>query len=170
MTPSSARMASRVAVALLALVVAGCGAGGATSTTIGGVICEEPPPTDATSGLEMTLEPDPVAPREVAHLQVGGGALPADASVGVDAMWQCWDGEGWATTHVVYRGFGDNPGQTIPVNDTFQIHVPSIGLALDSGYPIVIPVVEAGVYRIADKVIHENAEFEGFVLVEVVDG
>lgn len=170
MTPSSGRMSRPLVLMALALAVAACGAGAATSTTIGTVVCEEPPSSVETSGLEMSLEPNPVSPREVAHLRVAGGSLPADASVGVDAMWQCWDGEGWATTHVVYRGFGDNAGQTIPVNDTFQIHVPSIGLALDAGYPIVVPAVEAGVYRIADKVIHDETEVEGFVLVEVVNG
>jgi len=158
---------------LLVLVVAvvSCGGDAATSTTGDDeVVCEQPTTGDQVSDLVVSVDPNPASPREVVKLEVGGGDLPGDASVGVDAMWQCWDGGAWVTTHVIYRGIGDDAGQTIPVNDNFQIHVPSIGLALDEGYPIVIPQVEAGVYRIEDKIVLEDREVGGFVLVEVVNG
>ena len=155
----------------VAAVVACGGEDGITDATVDlDVTCQHPPTADQVSELEVTVEPMVPSPRDVVNLTVAQGDLPADASVGVDAMWQCWDGSDWVTTHVVYRGLGDDAGQTIPVNDSFQIHVPSIGLALDQGYPIVIPQVEAGVYRIEDKVVLEDGEVGGFVLVEVVDG
>jgi hypothetical protein len=89
--------------------------------------------------------------------------------IGVDAEWQCWDGSRWVTTHIVYRGFGDNAGQTIPVNAQFQIRVPSIGLALDGGYPMVIPQVAPGTYRIEDTAIADGDTIGGFGVVEVVE-
>jgi hypothetical protein len=159
--------------ALLMLVVAvvSCSGDSATSTTVGiAVVCEQPPSDNPVSDLAMSVDPNPASPREVVDLDVSRGDLGEDALVGVDAMWQCWDGSAWVTTHVVYRGIGDDAGQTIPVNDSFQIHVPSIGLALDEGYPIVIPQVEAGLYRIEDKIVLDDDEIGGFVLVEVVDG
>lgn len=156
---------------VLALGLAACGAEAATPTTGAvDVVCSAPSAAGQISDLEMTIEPGIASAREVVSLAVARGELPEEASVGVDAMWQCWDGEAWVTTHVVYRGIGDDAGQTIPVNDSFQIHVPSIGLALDQGYPIVIPPVDAGLYRIEDKVVLDDGEVGGFVLVEVVDG
>jgi len=161
----------RPVLLLLGVTVAvACGGDGATTTTgEGNVVCEQPPTAGPVSDLEMTVEPKVASAREVVRLAVARGDLPEDASVGVDAMWQCWDGSDWVTTHVVYRGFGDDAGQTIPVNDSFQIHVPSIGLAFDEGYPIVIPPVDAGVYRIEDKVVLDEGEVGGFVLVEVLN-
>jgi hypothetical protein len=152
----------------VAIAVA-CGGEAATSTG-DEVVCEPPPVAEQVSDLLVTVDPNPASAREVVSLTVTRGELPEAASVGVDAMWQCWDGDAWVTTHVVYRGIGDDAGQTIPVNDSFQIHVPSIGLALDQGYPIVIPPVDAGLYRIEDKIVLEDGEVGGFVLVEVVSG
>lgn len=163
-------MGRRIWVVTLALTLTACAGEGTTPTTDRSVACQQPPVSQGASDLMMTVEPGTVAPLEVAHLAVAGAGLPAEASIGVDAMWQCWDGEAWVTTHVVYRGVGEDAGQTIPVNDSFQIHVPSIGLALDVGYPIVIPTVEAGTYRIVDRLILGEEDVEGFVLVEVVEG
>ena len=118
----------------------------------------------------MSLDPNPAQPRETVSLTISSEGLPEDALGGVDARWQCWDGSDWAVTHAVYRGFGDNPGQTIPLNEEFQIRVPSIGLDLDQAYPIVIPQVEPGVYRIQDEVIVGEQTFPGFVIVEVIAG
>jgi len=163
-------MKSKVLV-MLVVAVASCSGDAATSTTVGvEVVCEQPPAGDQVSDLVMSVDPNPASPREVVDLDVSRGDLDEDALVGVDARWQCWDGGAWVTTHVVYRGIGDDAGQTIPLNDSFQIHVPSIGLALDEGYPIVIPQVEAGMYRIEDKIVLDDGEVGGFVLVEVVDG
>ena len=102
-----------------------------------------------------------------ATLLVPPDGLPADALSGVDAAWQCWDGSTWVTTHIVYRGVEGLAGQTIPVNSEFQIRVPSIGLPLGVAYPIVIPDVDPGIYRIGDDVILDAGPVSGFVVVEV---
>lgn len=157
------------------MIVAGCSPSpGTTGTTPGplDVSCGMPPAAelDAESTLAMSVDPNPTQPRQTVSLTVSSAGLPEDALAGVDARWQCWDGEMWATTHAVYRGFGDSPGQTIRLNADFQIRVPSIGLELDEGFPIVIPQVEPGIYRIQDEVIVEDESTSGFVLVEVVEG
>jgi hypothetical protein len=165
----------RRAFVSLALTLAACSpTAGTTSSTPApfDVSCEIPPPAelDGESGLVMSVDPSPAEPRETVFLTVSSAGLPEDALGGVDARWQCWDGEGWVTTHAVYRGFGDNPGQTIQLNTEFQIRVPSIGLELDESFPIVIPQVEPGVYRIQDEVIVNDAPTSGFVIVEVSSG
>lgn len=157
---------------LAAVVVAtACTSGAATTTTTPppDIVCEEPPAEELQnpSTIEMSVEPNPAPPRETVSLTVSSQGLPDDARGGVDARWQCWNGSQWVTTHAVYRGFGDNPGQTIPLNAEFQIRVPSIGLDLDEGFPIVIPQVEPGTYRIEDEVIVDDESFTGYVMVEV---
>lgn len=153
------------------LVATACSSGTATTTTspLPDVACEEPPSDELEdpSTIEMSVQPNPAAPRETVSLTVSSQGLPDDARAGVDARWQCWDGSQWVTTHAVYRGFGDNPGQTIPLNSEFQIRVPSIGLDLDQGFPIVIPQVEWGTYRIEDEVIVDDESLTGHVIVEV---
>lgn len=157
---------------VVALLAASCTSAAGTSTTQApGLHCEDPPATelDAPSTLEIALAPNPAQPLETVELRVSSTGLPEDAVAGIDARWQCWDGSEWMTTHLVYRGFGDNPGQTIALNTDFQISVPSIGLALDQGFPIVIPQVEPGTYRIVDEIIVDEEPVPGFVIVKVVD-
>ena len=157
--------------AVLALVVAGCGNAADTSITSVATSCQEPPPEEIAreSELDIRVSPNPAAPRAVVELVASRGDLPNDTVVGVDAEWQCWDGSRWMTTHIVYRGFGDNAGQTIPVNAEFQIRVPSIGLALDERYPIVIPQVAPGTYRVEDAALADGDAIGGFAVVEVVE-
>lgn len=161
---------SKALLAAVTLVTAACGAPADIATTTLTITCEEPPGDEisAESDLSMTVNPSPARPREVVQLTLDQADLPENSVVGVDAEWQCWDGSAWVTTHIVYRGFGDNAGQTIPVNAEFQIRVPSIGLALDEGYPIVIPQIDPGIYRIEDEAIVAETTITGFTLVEVI--
>ncbi len=154
----------------LVLAVAACSSVAETPTTppvLSG--CAEPPAEeiDRPSELEIEVDPNPATPRQQVDLVVTSAGLPDDALAGVDAAWQCWDGARWVTTHIVYRGFGDNAGQTIPVNADFQIRVPSIGLELDRGYPIVVPLVPGGPYRIEDEIITDDGAIPGHVIVHV---
>jgi hypothetical protein len=162
-------MNKRLATAV-ALITVACATTAGTSTTAT-TTCESPPADQVSveSDLDMAVSPNPARPRQVVQLTVSRADLPEDSVVGVDAEWQCWDGSHWATTHIVYRGFGDNAGQTIPVNSEFQIRVPSIGLALDAPYPIAIPQVEPGTYRIADEALADGALMTGFAVVEIVE-
>jgi hypothetical protein len=152
---------------LILALVSGC-AGGDDAVEIN-VSCEAPPESEVTapSELEMAVDPNPAEVGAGVTLTISTAGLPEDSLSGVDAGWQCWDGSEWVTTHVVYRGFGDRAGQTIPVNSEFQIRVPSIGLELGAGYPIVIPEVNPGTYRIEDEVLVGDEQVSGFVIVEV---
>ncbi|HET8738241.1 MAG TPA: hypothetical protein VFO17_00750 [Acidimicrobiia bacterium] len=158
------------ALLLTLMLVTACSSGTTTTTTARPeVACQTPPAaeTETISDLGLVVDPDPVHPREEATLLVPPDGLPADALSGVDAAWQCWDGSTWVTTHIVYRGVEGLAGQTIPVNSEFQIRVPSIGLPLGVAYPIVIPDVDPGIYRIGDDVILDAGPVSGFVVVEV---
>jgi hypothetical protein len=154
------------------MVVTACVSGTTSTTATPVVACQSPPAEQvgAASDLDLEVDPDPVLPRQEATLLVGSDSLPPDALSGVDAVWQCWDGSTWVTTHVVYRGVEGLAGQTIPVNSEFQIRVPSIGLPVGVGYPIVIPEVDPGTYRIGDEVILDEGSLSGFVIVEVAGG
>lgn len=165
-------MRGSLAIAVALLATSCTSATGTTTTQAPGPPCEGPPATelDAASTLEMAVAPNPAQPLQTVALSVSSAGLPEDTVAGIDARWQCWDGSEWMTTHLVYRGFGDNPGQTIALNTDFQISVPSIGLALDQGFPIVIPRVEPGTYRIADEIIVDGEPIPGFAIVEVVEG
>lgn len=153
------------------IMATACSSGVATTTAAPPpeIVCEEPPAEELEkpSTIAMSVEPNPAPPRETVSLTVSSQGLPDDALGGVDARWQCWNGSQWVTTHAVYRGFGNNPGQTLPLNSEFQIRVPSIGLDLDQGFPIVIPQVEPGSYRIEDEVIVDDESLTGYVIVEV---
>lgn len=161
----------RLMVLATVVVATACSSGASTTTPPPDIACEEPPAEELEnpSTIEMSVEPNPAPPRETVSLTVSSQGLPDDARGGVDARWQCWNGSQWVTTHAVYRGFGDNPGQTIPLNSEFQIRVPSIGLDLDQGFPIVIPQVEPGTYRVEDEVIVDEESLTGYVIVKVVN-
>jgi hypothetical protein len=158
-------------MALAVVLVACASSTDSTTITTPVAICEKPRSDEfeLESEVGISVNPNPAAARDVVELTVSRGDLPRDAVIGVEAEWQCWDGSTWVTTHIVYRGFGDNAGQTIPVNSEFQIMVPSIGLALDESYPIVIPQVTPGTYRIRDEVFAGSSNITGFTFVEVVE-
>ncbi len=160
----------RYLVSVLLVVTTACAASSASSSTASQeVSCQKPPASElvANGGLQLSVEPSPAPAGSVVTLSVVGPELSAGSIVGVDAGWQCWDGIEWKTTHIVYRGYGDHPGQVFPINDRFRIQLPSIGLAADSGYPIVIPRVDPGTYRIADEVLIEDNQVPASVIVEV---
>jgi len=161
---------SKPLVAALALITVACTTTADTSTTSVTASCQEPPreEVERESPLDVTVTPNPATPLEVVELAILWSDPSDEAVIGVDAEWQCWDGSRWVTTHIVYRGFGDNAGQTIPLNAEFQIRVPSIGLALDEGYPMVIPQVAPGTYRIEDTALADGETIGGFGVVEVV--
>lgn len=152
------------------VLVVGCSASDTVSSTT-------PPPECVSakeealvqlSVMEISVEPNPVTAQATATLTVSDPDLDEDTtSIGVDALWQCWDGAEWITTHIVYRGFGDSRGETIAVNPNFQIRAPDIQLWVHRGYSIAIPQVEPGIYRIVDEISVEDEQVPGFVLVEV---
>jgi len=132
--------------------------------------CVEPPGSELAqaSPTALTVEPNPVVAGSEAMLSIAADGLPADTNVGAGAAWQCWNGSEWIQTHHIARGWGDGGAQTIELAPAVTITVPSIGLPVPSSYPIVIPDVAPGLYRIEDRVVGPGGvTITGFVFVEV---
>jgi hypothetical protein len=97
-------------------------------------------------------------------------SAPAAApnSVGeVVASWQCWDGAAWIDTHHLVRAWDGGRPETVGADS--ELDVEDVHLDLPSAYPILVPDVAAGTYRISDQVIGlSGGAATGFVVVEVV--
>ena len=97
------------------------------------------------------------------------GAAEPKALVGASASWQCWNGSSWEITHQLIRGgsFGGAEAEALAVIPGVTTTIPAIGLEVPSEFPIAIPDVAPGTYRIEDRV-HAGQDFLiGFVIVEV---
>lgn len=128
--------------------------------------CTEPPDTDPAVATALKLEPNPVASGAIAELSVPAAAK--EDSVGAGAAWQCWNGVEWMDTHQLVRGGWSGEPQTIPVTPGTETTIPAIGLRAPDPFPIEIPEVEPGTYRITDSVITFDGEARAVsVLVEV---
>ena len=130
--------------------------------------CVDPPPEEAArvSTLTMSVVPNPVIAGSQAILSVAPAGLSDDGMVGAGARWQCWSGTEWVDTYQIVRGFGGYRAVTLPVRPGVTTTIPAIGLPIPNSYPIIIPDVEPGMYRILDMV---EPDVSGFVMVQVVD-
>jgi hypothetical protein len=156
-------------VVLAGLVVIGCTAGGSTTSTSSAAnVCGDPPATEVAreSSLIMSLEPNPVVAGSQATLSVAPGSFSGGGMVGAGAQWQCWNGTQWVDTYQIVRGFGSGSAVTLKVQPGATTTVPAIGLPIPNSYPIIIPDVKPGIYRIRDTVEPDLAT--GFVIVQVV--
>jgi len=149
---------------LALLLLASC------SVSAGGVSCVEPPASELAqvSPTVLTVEPNPVAAGSEAMLSIAADGLPDDALAGAAALWQCWNGSEWIDTHQIGRGWDGAPWtQELTTDETFA--VPAIGLQIPNSYPILIPEVKPGLYRIEDVAGSPGGvDVTGFVFVEVV--
>ena len=147
--------------------------GSADSTPdAGGVECLEPPQSEleAASSLTMALDPNPVEADAVATLSVSTDEPPYVYTDGAGATWQCWDGTAWVATHQIlrdgYGGGGDRP-VTLELTPGATTTIPAIGLNVPNSYPILIPMVPPGTYRIIDQVEGAGRRLGGHVIVVV---
>lgn len=136
--------------------------------------CTSPPEDELTADpdVQLAVDPNPVPAGTLATLSIEQGSLPSGSSAGAGAVWQCWDGSSWVDTHQIVKGFDDGQdAQAIAVEPGATTTIPAIDLPIPSSYPIVIPEVEPGTYRIADEVFTGGeGSITGFVIVEVVEG
>lgn len=165
---------SRLALAAGASVVLGLGTVLAVVTgtwpgTVGrpGETCLPPPVEELAmeSPVPMRLEPNPVPAGAEAVLTV-------DGPVGVPARWQCWDGDKWVDTHYLMRGWSDGASGALDVVELgpdVTVTWPAVGLAPSEPYPIRVPEVPAGFYRIEDEVIDRGSRLPAFTIVQVVE-
>ena len=119
------------------------------------------------SELTLTVDPNPVASGGEATLSVSWVGLPANAMVGIAALWQCWNGAEWVTTHTIHRGWAGEPSVQGP-----DVPVLAIGLTVPNSYSILIPDVPPGIYRVWDEALLTDPlgppdTVTGFVIVWV---
>jgi len=114
-----------------------------------------------------------VAAGAEATLSVVDDGLPPASLVGVAAWWQCWNGSEWVDTYLVERGWHADKGTTIDLNSDVTMTIVDIGLPIPSSYPIIIPNVEPGIYRLRDEAgvaardDRPSYSIPGFVIVRV---
>ena len=154
------RWAAFVVVAL-AWTTAGCGDSGEAEGR-----CQPPPAAEieAPSLITMTLDPNPVTAGMMATLQVSDAGLPG-AMIGLDAVWQCWDGSQWIDTYQLVRAVDPFQAQAILVEPGATTTIAGLGVPLPSIAGILIPGVPPGIYRIWD----EAGNTPGHLIVEVVE-
>jgi len=131
-------------------------------------VCQSPPPAEieAPSLISMTLRPNPVAPGIRATLQVGDAGLPSGAFVGLDVIWQCWDGSRWIDTYQLVRAVDPFVAQAIRLEPGVTTTIASLGVPVPVTAEILIPDVPPGIYRISE----EARGIPGHLIVEVVEG
>jgi len=170
-------MATKLSVLSIgvALMLTSCStAGGAveSSTALGSgrpeSPCLDPPAAERTQHafVASVVEPNPVASGAEATLSVSAEGLPKDAANGVGAAWQCWNGSEWITTHWIVRGSGGQP-QTRQVELGVTMTIPAVALRLPNTYPILIPNVSPGTYRIEEEIFWDGGLTAGYVIVDV---
>ena len=147
----------------------GEGSSSSAATTAPSVQCLEPPQSEVelASSLTMTLDPNPVEAGAIATLSVSSDEPPYRYLDGAGATWQCWDGIAWVDTHQIVRGFVSQP-TTLELTPGATITIPAIGLPVPNSYPILIPMVPPGTYRIIDQVGGEGRKRLGGHVIVVV--
>jgi hypothetical protein len=155
----------RMAVVALVALAAASACGESDEAESG---CRPPPAAEieAPSQLAMTLDPNPVTAGTMATLRVGDAGLPSNAFVGLDAVWQCWDGSRWIDTFQLVRAVDSFVAQAIRVEPGATTTIAGLGVPVPSVAEILVPDVPAGIYRIWD----EAGSTPGHLIVEVVDG
>ena len=166
-----------VGLGLLTVALTACSGSRAPSTdstpgSAEGVQCFEPPQSEleAASSLTMTVEPNPVEAGAIATLSVSTDEPPYVYMVGAGATWQCWDGTAWVATYQILRdgyGSGEADPVTLEVIPGATTTIPAIGLNVPNSYPIRIPTVPPGTYRIIDQVEGRGERVGGHVIVVV---
>lgn len=160
-----AALLSRIGLLML-LLLASCDTSSSPTA-----YCVEPPAEERarSSPAVLTVEPNPVAAGTQATLSIAADGLPAGSTIWASAAWQCWDGSGWIDTHQVARGFGARDPVTIEVQPGATTTIPPVGLPIPNSYPILIPEVDPGVYRLEDRLLLPDGESVfGFTYVEAL--
>lgn len=156
-----------IAIALV-LALGACTNDSTATTEPGSVDCLQPPQSELrpASEFEIAVLPNPVESGSLASLSVEYDRADGSDITGVAASWECWDGAGWAQTHVIARAFNESPPA---VYDSTQgnVAIPDIGLVVPHSHEIVIPEVAAGTYRLTDIIYSDGRELTGRVIVEV---
>lgn len=120
------------------------------------------------SQVLSTLQPNPVARGSLATLHVSDEGLPPDTLVGVSVRWECWDGDEWVETHLLWRGVEPFDADATALAPGTTIYVPLLGLGLPSTETVRIPDVPPGTYRLTETATQPGGgRFVSYLIVEV---
>lgn len=128
------------------------------------------PPADAlgeASEFALDLVPNPIPPGGEATLEVGFDVAGADAVGGAGALWQCWTGTEWESTHQILRPFASGDAEARYIEPETDPTIPAIGLGVPNTYEVVVPDVPAGAYRIVDEIWADGVQLVGLEVVVV---
>ena len=128
------------------------------------------PPSEAVleaSQFVLVLDPNPIKAGAEADLTVSGEDLPSDTSGGAGALWQCWTGTQWESTHQILRPFASQTGEARYIEPGTVATIPAVGLPIPNSYRVLVPDVPPGTYRIIDEVWAEGESLTGIVVVVV---
>jgi len=158
----------RVRLSLAAILIAAVAA-----CTSGGAECTEPPEDELLtddSAFEVTVEPNPVSAGAEVTLSVSPSEeTPSDFIGGLGADWECWNGSDWVQTHTLVRG-ANGPAAVVDLSTDSTIAIPDLGLQVPNSHSIVIPDVAPGTYRLTDRLVGNESNLIGYVIVEVTEG
>lgn len=157
-TPPAATSTSMTSTTVAAVTTVATPSTTTTMASGDGGACVPPPEgvPDELSAVALSVNPNPVSPGGQAVLSVSTEGLPADAGHGIAAAWECWNGTEWIQTHTLLRGLGPcSDPQAPPTCGEPEVREPgiavwAIGLGAHIAYPILIPDVPPGIYRISD--------------------
>lgn len=127
------------------------------------------PPADAlaeVSRFALDLEPNPISPGGEATLIVGFDDAGADPVGGAGALWQCWTGAEWESTHQILRPFASPDAEARYIEPSTEPTIPGVGLPVPNSFEVVVPDVAPGVYRIAGEIWADGERLVGLVVVE----
>jgi len=162
----SIRAAASLVVGLLAAACAG-----AEGTAPWGCRSAPVEERDSSSPITLTLTPNPVRAGGIATLEIGVDPPAPENTymVGWGADWQCWDGSGWASTHLLEQSPGAGGGSIVERSPGVTVTMPAIGYFAPFTFTVTIPDVPAGWYRISETMgVHGQGETVGYQAVDVV--
>lgn len=68
------------------------------------------------------------------------------------------------------RRGANGPAAVVDLTTDSTIAIPGLGLQVPNSYPIVIPDVAPGTYRLTDRLIGNESDLVGYEIVEVTEG
>ena len=130
------------------------------------------PPADATaesSQYALVLEPNPIGAGAEADLVISGDGLPDDSVGAAGALWQCWTGTQWESTHQILRNFASQAGEARYIEPGTVVTIPAVGLPIPNSYQVRVPDAPPGTYRIVDEAQGESGESRTGIVVVVIE-
>jgi hypothetical protein len=167
-----------VALGVTALLTAACSDAALTSSTTASTApsttaadgytefgCQNPPLEQRTSATStwLALDPHPVTAGASVALEIGTRDGRAEDYTGSWVGWECWNGSGWVTTHIMELGW-ESGGRVVPGEPGVTWTVAGVAYRTPNEFWLTVPNVPPGWYRLRVDVFGS-----GSLAVEVVE-